>query len=140
MSNDFRVVVTGMDELIRMLARGGAEVPTALSAALLEEASIIFRMSQVQVPFKRGTLKNSGQVVGPVVAGGAVEVAVGYGGAASAYAYIIHRGITPKTGKALNMRNGKKARYLSDPLRDRLPGMGERISARVQMILEAGRA
>lgn len=130
------VEVMGLPLLMETLVKGGAEAPAMLAAALLEEAHIAFRISQVEVPYRTGVLKGSGRVSAPAIVGSEVVVEVSYGGAALAYAYVMHRGLT-KAGNPIHYRNGKKAQYLSDPILARLPGMDTRIAERVQVSLNA---
>jgi hypothetical protein len=100
---------------------------------LSAEAQIIFRMSQIQVPFRKGILKGSGNVSLPTPDGDGISVDISYGGAAKAYAYIMHRGTM--NGRPINYRNGKKGQYLKDPVDAAIPGMDERLAIRIREIL-----
>jgi hypothetical protein len=124
------IELVGLDDLIRILAKAGAYAVPLLTYALTEEAHNGFRLSQVEVPFRFGILKGSGRVNGPRMEGGNIVVDISYGGAAGAYAYIMHRGTMH--GRAINYRNGKKANYLSDPVRAMVPGMSNRLAAKVE--------
>ena len=107
----------------------------ALGSALTEEGHLILRTSQAIVPVRKGILKGSGGVQGPMMMGGTVmEGVVGYGGAASAYAWIIHQGIS-RYGTPFRYRNGKQAFYLKKPFDEALAGMPVRVAARVEEVL-----
>jgi hypothetical protein len=130
------ITLIGADQLIRILAKYGAQVVPALSASLMDEANEAFRLSQMQVPFRHGVLKASGRVTPPqVTAGHFISVELSYGGAARAYAYVTHEGVI--NGKKINFRNGKKSHYLSDPIQAVSIGLPMRLERRIQAILSA---
>jgi hypothetical protein len=128
--------MVSLDRLVRILAVAGARATPALGAALLEETHLAFRKSQVEAPFRFGILKGSGRVKGPVFMATKVKVEISYGGAASAYAYILHKGVID--GKTINFKNGKKAQYLYDPVKAQVAGMDDRIANRIEAILGDG--
>lgn len=131
----YQIELVGIDTLIRTLAVGKSNTVLALTQALQEEANLAFRMSQLEVPYRYGILKGSGRVSTPKVSGGQVVVDISYGGAARAYAYIMHRGIMH--GKPINYRGGKKSHYLSDPVQRAAAGSSDRIEKRIARILGA---
>lgn len=131
----YQIELVGIDTLIRTLAVGKANTALALLTALQEEANLAFRQSQREVPYRYGILKGSGRVSSPAMSGGRVVVEISYGGAARAYAYIMHRGILH--GKPINYRGGKKAQYLSDPVNRAAAGSAARIEKRIARILGA---
>ena len=93
-----------------------------------DAANEAFNVSQREVPVKTGTLRASGAVGQPTVTGMDAEVAIGYGGAAKAYALKQHEDLN------LNHPNGK-AKYLEDPVRAQTDGMAERIAKRLKEVL-----
>lgn len=99
----------GASDLMRLLARNGAEVIPVLASTLYAGGQAIMRLSQAQVPFRTGALKTSGRVFEPEIQGTDVVVELGYGGDASAYAFAVHE-------SARHFNNGKKSHYLSDPV------------------------
>lgn len=120
------VEMVGTQELVEILLKNSTDIPRQLAGALLDEAHIIFRISQVQVPFRTGVLKGSGRVGVPEIVGTTVSVDISYGGAAMAYAWIQHN-------YELHHNNGKKWHYLSDPVHDREPFLADNIVARINL-------
>lgn len=93
------------------------------------ELNEIFNESQQLVPVDTGTLKSSGAVTPPQRQGDIIEGAIGYGGAASSYAFIVHERLDtyhePPT----------QAKYLAQPLDEHLPGMEGRIAEALRQVL-----
>lgn len=115
----------GDREMRRKLERMARRFPETMKMALRTEAETIMTTSKTQfVPVDLGVLRASGHVQQPVEKGGAVEVTLAYGGAAEAYALIQHERLD------FQHRVGQ-AKYLERPMMQALPGMGERIAARV---------
>jgi hypothetical protein len=81
------------------------------------------RASKEQVPLRDGQLRGSGMVQEPQISGTNWSITMGYGGAASAYALIQHENLSFH-----HPQEGRKAKYLSDPFRDALPGIEDRMS------------
>jgi len=99
-----------------------------VSQALFLEANRIMGESKAIVPVDTGTLKKSGTVFPPDTKGTTVEVTMGYGGAASAYAVIQHERLDfhhPGQGQA---------KYLEQPVMDAAKGLGGRIAAKLRGI------
>lgn len=122
------VTLVGADALIGLLITAGAEAAPALARGVYEEGQLAFRTSQKRVPYRWGILKGSGRLFEPVVQGGGVEVTLGYGGAARKYAAAVH-----EINK--NYKNGKTYKYLSSAVEERIPGMEDRLAARISNIL-----
>ena len=117
----------GSDEVMKHLTKLQERAPNALGKALYEEANDILRASLILVPVDTGVLKGSGLVENPQMHGSEVSVAIGYGGAASAYAEVQHEELsfkhTPPT----------QALYLSQPFNEAVKnGMDERIAATIK--------
>jgi len=72
------------------------------------------------VPVDEGTLKTSGHVQLPKVGNGKIEVVLGYGGAAKAYALTQHENMT------FHHTVGQ-AKYLSIPFKKALSGLKDRL-------------
>jgi len=123
------VILIGGGHLVEALAKLGAEGPRELAKSLHEEALEAFAESQRQVPRKTGVLANSGVVLEPVVSGTTVTQDLGYGGAASKYALIVHEDLNA------NHPRGGKAKYLEDPVTAQVQGMDERIAARLEEVI-----
>lgn len=114
----------GMAALQAALKASPGHALPVLGAALYREANAIMVDSKAEVPVKYGILRASGVVDLPHVSGAAVEVAMGYGGAAQSYAVMQHE----RTD--FHHRVGKD-HYLSDPLTAHAQGMQERLAADV---------
>jgi hypothetical protein len=132
--SDFYITIVGNDTLIKAMALAGAKAPALLTAALVEEANLAFRRSQAMVPFRFGILKGSGRVAPPITILDETFVEISYGGAASAYAYIMHKGIM--NDKPITYHTpGTHDHYLSDAVEETIPGMEGRIMARIEGML-----
>ena len=126
-----KVEIEGVDKLIRLLALGGAGARQALRQALYREAMIAFNESQLQVPVDKGMLRDSGQAYGIQVnqLGDALVITLGYGGVAANYALVVHEDLGAKHNSPT------KAKYLEDPVKMRLAGMGTRLTTAVDNAL-----
>ena len=128
------VNIVGLNMLVGYITGAPALGHRAMTLALTEEGHLILRASQAIVPFRKGILKGSGGVETMPMGTGVTEVVIGYGGAASAYAWIIHTGIS-RYGTPFNFRNGKQAFYLKKPFDEALAGMPMRVAARVEEVM-----
>ena len=104
------IELVGAEDLAKILALAGAKAVPALKQALTEEAQIVFRDSQRLVPVDTGTLRRSGIIIPVRERGSLIEVAMGYGGAASSYALRQHENLQYRHKK------GQQAKYLETPL------------------------
>lgn len=78
-------------DLRKRLSAVKEAAPKIVAKALFAEASIVLGESQTEyVPVDTGVLKNSGFVAEPKITSSGVEVELGYGGAAAAYAVVQH--------------------------------------------------
>jgi len=126
-----RIVIQldGTSELLRKLAVGGRVVTGHVSMALYEEAWEIFRQSQIEVPYRYGYLASSGRVDPPTMNYNQVLVQIFYGGAAAPYALFVHE------NRDMNFRNGRKSKYLYDPVMARVRVFDKNIGRRVEHML-----
>jgi hypothetical protein len=116
--------------LMRELVDRNATV--ALAAGLQQEAETIMTKSKRDyVPVDTGTLRASGHVKEPVITGTRVQVTMGYGGAASAYAIVQHE------NTQLHHPNGGQAKYLEQPVMEAIRGFDRRVGAIVAAKLAA---
>lgn len=120
----------GTSQLLRKLAVGGPIVAGHVSTAVFEEAWEIFRQSQQEVPYRYGFLAGSGRVDPPTMVNNQIVVQIFYGGAAAPYALWVHE------NRDMNFRNGRKAKYLYDPVMQRLKVLDKNIAMRVENLLE----
>ena len=118
--NNFEKVVSDYTE---------REVDAAMGQVLNEEAQLIFRDSQRLVPVETGVLRASGQIVAPRKKGSKWEVVIGYGGAASSYALEQHENL------AYRHKEGKTAKYLEIPARQRANNAAQSIKNRLKRII-----
>jgi hypothetical protein len=106
----------GWDRLDSAFRSAPNQTMNAVSFALTRSATSILNEALTQVPFRRGTLSSTGTVA-PVamLGGGQLAVRIFFGGAAAPYAEEQHDN--------LNYRHapGRKALYLSDPVKTHLP-------------------
>jgi len=120
----------GADELMQALAQAGARAVPAIKQAVTEEAQIVFRNSQRIVPVDTGTLRRSGQITPAKEINSGVEITLGYGGAASAYALKQHEDLS------LNHKEGQAAKYLEAPLMERKEKFRQNVLKRMERILK----
>lgn len=133
--SSIRVDWGGMDQLVRGLVQAGAQAVPMLKQTINAEAQLIARESIKRTPKKEGTLRRS-QKVQMSASGSSIEVDISYGGNASAYAALIHEGISRWGTPITNWSEpGTGAFYLSKPVEEAAPKIGEAIARRLQQRL-----
>ena len=115
-----------MTQLKSLLTYGGVRAAKALGQGLYREGALAFAASQREVPVDTGILKNSGVLSKPYFYGGSLVVDISYGGAASDYAIIVHEDMEARHNE------GTKAKFLEDPVKRQLVGMGDRLLLQVR--------
>lgn len=113
-------------QLSQLLAQGGPRAVKALGQGLYKEATEAFARSQQEVPVDTGALRASGQVSRPMLSGRDTVVEITYGGAAADYAIYVHENL-----EAFH-NPGKKAKFLEDPVKQQIQGMGTRLMTAVR--------
>lgn len=127
---DTSITVLGADQLEAVLATAGPKAMIALRLTLVEFMTDVMAASQEIVPVgKTGNLKASGQVAPPEIDESSVKVTAGYGGAASAYALIVHN--MPENLKHPT-KPGTHGHFLIDPLTKMLPGLEVRLAVKIE--------
>jgi hypothetical protein len=127
------LAVHGAPELSAALKLAGARAVPVMTTALYEEMALVLVDSKAIVPVgKTGALLNSATILPPEVEGTVVKVTVGYGGAASKYALIVHNMPSIKHPT----KPGTRSHYLSDPMAAHVRGMESRLAERIASILE----
>lgn len=126
---DYSMEFKGAKEISKAFAKYGREAVPAMAAGLTAAAHLMMLQSQAEVPFRYGVLKSSGRVFEPEILGTLVTVDMGYGGAASDYAFYVHE------RDQLHFGNGKKAHYLSDPVSQGAATVGALIAARLKGVI-----
>jgi hypothetical protein len=116
--------------LTKVFAKAGeSSVVSALKMAVNEEAQIMMRNSKRLVPVDTTALKQSGTIFPPIAQGTLITVEMGYGGSASAYAMRQHEDLS------LKHKAGKQAKYLENPVRDRIKNFEAELIRRLTRIL-----
>src|SRR4030095_6802232 len=130
MANLMDVKVSGIDKVVKNLAATNEEITRALARALYEDGNALKLEAQAITPVDIGTLRSSGYVTPPEITGNEIKVVVGFGGAAQAYAEIVHERLDvyhePPT----------QAKYLETPFNARAKGFDQRSGRAVADILK----
>lgn len=123
MANDRSLEIKGLDALGARLKSLGVTIGPAAGNALRAEAELIMTEAKRRTPVLTGALRASGHVTGPDVEAQAVTLA--FDGPAAPYAVVVHENIAARhvTGEA---------KFLERPLLEALPGLADRIAARIR--------
>lgn len=112
------MTLQGLDELLGALAAAPQRLLTATGGALYRRGEAIMADSKEHyVPVDQGILRDSGHVELPEYVDGGVQVRLGFGGAAEAYAEVQHEDMS------LNHPNGGGPKYLERPLLAAAPSL-----------------
>lgn len=132
----FTMEIQGMDRLVAWLLTAPQNAIYGIEKGLYKRALAIMERSQQIVPVggaptsprdpAPGTLKASGVVELPVTEGTVVSVSLGYGGAASAYAFRQHEDLTYRH------KAGQEAKYLERPIMEDEPNILPAIAEALQ--------
>ena len=135
--------VKGERRVYQQLDRLARAFPNATTAAMYQEAGIIFNMSQEQVPVDTGNLRQSGGLF-VVRRGDGHAVIISY---ASRYALRIHEATELDANRAVpgsaDAESGKtnkttgKSKYLEHPFNEQMTGLESRLARRVKMLLRS---
>lgn len=124
-------VDTNVKAVAKELRRLGMQGRRLLARAMYEEGERIMTVSKAKyVPVDLGVLRSSGHVAPPFIGPEKVLVVLGFGGAAAPYAEIVHERLLSKNGNPINHPVGQ-AKYLETPTMEAVPGMANRVRARV---------
>jgi hypothetical protein len=163
-----RFKLQGVKELKKAFKQARQRAEASLALGLFLEAESIMRASKREVPVDEGILRASGFVKRPTIRRGRIQVVLGYGGAAKAYALFIHEGTGPAVGRStfsppvevfrdwarrvlgdeslgfviarsVGQKGLKPRKFLERPLRRKLTGMGRRLAIRVRKDVERGK-
>lgn len=137
---DLGLTLTGLEALAANLERLGADAPLAVAEGLNAHAEAVMTESKTVVPVDTGTLRASGFVAPPVIAGPEVSVTLGYGGAAAAYALPVHEnprsghtgGVSPQGRKYRHWAQVGGWKYLEGPLNESAQAMPEAVADAVR--------
>lgn len=130
--------VKGGAAMRKRLERIAGKFPDRVKGALRVEAELVMTASKQRfVPVDLGTLRSSGHVNPPERKGDILEITMGYGGAAAAYALAIHEhpsDHSPPSWQGVDVQfspAGRGPKYLERPLMEAIPGMDRRIAKRL---------
>lgn len=105
------LTIQGLDDVLGAIGRAPAQILRAAGGALYRRGEAIMADSKEHyVPVDQGILRDSGHVAPPEFVDGGVRVALGFGGAAEAYAAVQHEDMS------LNHPNGGGPKFLERPL------------------------
>lgn len=127
----FETSLTGDVALRARLRLLGARAPGVVGGALYRFGERVMTESKDEVPVKTGVLRASGHVVSLTFSGGQVEVELGYGGAAMAYATEVHENENAQHAEPT------KWKYLEDPLKRNADLLLAEVGAAVRAALGA---
>jgi len=111
----FKIEIKGLNRLIRKMDALGGNVNREIAPALFQEAEEIMGRSKELVPVDTGVLRSSGHVQRPKTDRNGVQVTLGYGGPAEAYALAVHENLQASHKK------GQQAKYLEQPFLEAAP-------------------
>lgn len=128
----------GVSDAIKRVNAIAGKLRTDTAKAVRYEVEKIGTAADRIVPVDLGTLRASKTITGPEMIGDQIEVVIGYGGAAAAYAAAIHE--TPSEhdppsweGVTVDFKvKGTGRKYLEIPLVEAMPGMPDRIAERIK--------
>lgn len=107
-------------------------------AVRYEVEKIGTKADREHVPVDTGTLRASKYIDGPTIEGDSIEVTIGYGGAASAYAAAVHENPSqhdPPSWEGVAVQfhpRGRGRKFLQIPLNEAMSGMSDRIAERIK--------
>jgi len=115
------MTMVGDEEIMENLEILAEEAPEMLAAALWIEANEIINEAIMEVPVDTGVLRASANVGEPVINGQGISLALGFGGAASAYAQVQHDNLSYRhtVGNALYL-SGPFDRHMAGPFTSHL--------------------
>lgn len=116
--------VIGVVEMKARVAAINAAMAHKIDGALTLEAEAIMAVSKQIVPVDTGALRSSGFVAQPTQSGNTHQIDMGYGGAASDYAVIVHERLDTHHPVG-------QAKYLEQPLREAAPHLLGNIATRI---------
>lgn len=120
------LTTTGFSQLAHRLLAVADKVPNAAGAALYAEAEIEMKEAKRRTPVATGALRASGYVDQPNISRGDINVILGFGGAARAYAIEVHENLEA-------WHRVGQAKYLESVLWESEPHMLKRVARRLNI-------
>lgn len=137
MPNTIEIKFENLHKVLASLAQLGADYEHELEAGLYQEAEKVMAASKRLVPVDLGALRSTGHVPPPEKTGDEITVTMAYGGPAGppfnkevGYAVHVHENLRAhhKVGQA---------KYLEQPYAEASNDMDERLSKRLQKVIDA---
>lgn len=130
--------LNGVSDAIKRVNAIAKDLRRDTAKAIRYEVEKIGTAADRIVPVDLGTLRASKTIEGPTFEGDQIEVVIGYGGAAAAYAAAVHE--TPSEhdppsweGVTVDFKvRGTGRKFLQIPLVEAMPGMPDRIAERIK--------
>lgn len=122
------MALIGAPELVTRLNIATIAAPAAMGMALWKEANAIMAASMPLVPVDLGILRASHFVDSPQMDGDDMTIDFGYGGAASAYAWVQHEELSYQHSVG-------QAKYLEEPVLAAESGLAARLSATLAAVM-----
>jgi len=122
----------GVEALSRTLCNIADEVPREVGVALFREAQLIKTASIKRTPKDLGTLRNTHEVMRPVISGHDVSVEISVGGPTAAspqgagYALIVHEDLEAR-------HTVGEAKFLEKSVNESASGLAERVAKRIDL-------
>lgn len=120
--------IEGLEGMKAIIVRAAKNLPQRAGAALYAEANVIMGVSKARCPVDTGVLRGSAFTEEPEFHyNGTISDTMGYGGAASAYAHVVHENLEARHNSPTT------AKYLENPLKEAAPTLAERIGRRIDL-------
>ncbi len=127
----FNVEIKGLEELRRKLASGGPAMVKQGAAALYQEA-LVEKIEMIhRCPKDTGNLRDSHEVLKPVIDGSDVSVSIMAGGPAAPYGLFVHENL--EAHHAIG-----EAKWMERTIHESAPFLAERIAKRIDLNSAAG--
>lgn len=120
------IKLEGWEQLKKKILLAAKAMPDHVAQALTEEAEIEMKEAKRRTPVDTGTLRASGRVGKPEFTGTNVSVPMTFGGAASAYALIVHEDLDA-------WHPVGQAKFLESTLAESAPHMAARVAKRLNI-------
>ena len=125
------IAFVGMDKIIAKLQVAPNETRRAIRQVTDEISQETLYRSNEYVPVDTGVLRSSGNIIKAKDEGNAIVGGVGYGGAASKYAVIVHENLN------LNHPNGGQAKFLERATNEVIPFLSRVFAERLPQVFKA---
>lgn len=133
------ITVTGAAEVRQKILALAAAAPQRVADALGVEAELTMTEAKKLTPVVTGALRASGFVQTPTISDRTIEVVMGFGGSASAYALSVHenpragqtQGFAPSGQRYKRWSRVGQWKFLEQPFLARVSGLTDRLLERI---------